>query len=257
MPPKAKTPMKKPIATMTIDEKRAYKLAHYYKNKDAIQKERVTTGILNGTRKIKQSTLDKYGIKKNDDNTTYEELDSQYKRWDGIATITQRTKSSSTLFYSFDAIKSEVLRVFGQKSYENLLMMLYDNVIARDDFQLTMANEKSDMVSSDVNYLYLISQNESEVHMNTFKTKDERIIVKYLRHSIISTKLMKLDKNASNYAEKVNDLANRSMHSAGIQSAYVSPLKNLKGEQIFSIEDADESIVELKEHFTRSKRVKN
>mmetsp|Transcript_27003 Transcript_27003/g.68340 ORF Transcript_27003/g.68340 Transcript_27003/m.68340 type:complete len:248 (+) Transcript_27003:246-989(+) len=243
--------------------------------------------------------------------TTYEELDAQYKKWDGIATITQRTKSLSTLFYSFDAIKSEVSRVFGQKSYENLLMMLYDNVIARDDFQLTMAYEKSAMVSNDVNYLYLISQNESEVHMNTFKTKgslnkqifklsksvtnlivelhsslddlpsklfpnegtklgpyiskmfakipvfkDERIIVKYLRHSIIYTKLMKLDKNATNYAEKVNDLANRPMHSAGIQSAYVSPLKNLRGEQIFSIEDADKSIIELKEHFTRSKRVK-
>ncbi|KAJ1635443.1 hypothetical protein T492DRAFT_836114 [Pavlovales sp. CCMP2436] len=214
MPPKAKPPIKKPLATMTIDEKRAYKLAHYYKNKDKIQLERITTVNivvkanvpienyntsninLNGSeiKNFVATVLKIAPIKEGFSqtlSTTYEELDAQYKRWDGIATITQRTKSSSTLFYSFDAIKSEVLRVFGQKSYENLLMMLYDNVIARDDFQLTMAYEKSDMVSSD-NYI----------------------------------------------------------------SAYVSPLKNLNGDQIFSIEDADKSIIELKQHFARSKRVK-
>jgi len=57
MPPKTKTPIKKTIASLSIEERRKYKLAHYYASKEKIQLERITTGILNGTRKSNRALL--------------------------------------------------------------------------------------------------------------------------------------------------------------------------------------------------------
>jgi hypothetical protein len=56
--------------------------------------------------------------------------------------------------------------------------------------------------------------------------------VKYLRHSLISTKLMHIDPKANNYDEQVFDLAEKAMHSVKMQETYTSPLKNEKGKVI-------------------------
>lgn len=56
------TTQKKPIASMTQDELRKYKLDYYNKNKAKVQRERVIKGIQNGKRTPSKKTLDKYNI---------------------------------------------------------------------------------------------------------------------------------------------------------------------------------------------------
>jgi hypothetical protein len=56
--------------------------------------------------------------------------------------------------------------------------------------------------------------------------------VKYLRHSLVSTKLMKLNDKDPDYTSKVVELAEKAMHSVARQETYTSPLKNAKGKLI-------------------------
>ena len=53
--------------------------------------------------------------------------------------------------------------------------------------------------------------------------------VKYLRHSLVSTKLMQIKSNDPNYTKKVVELAEKAMHSVKMQETYTSPLKDAKG----------------------------
>jgi hypothetical protein len=72
--------------------------------------------------------------------------------------------------------------------------------------------------------------------MNTFSEvpafETEKIDIRYLRHSIISTAISKIKTNDPEYALKLEDLANRSFHKVGTQSTYISPLKNINSKLI-------------------------
>ena len=214
----------------------------------------------------------------------YTALDSQYNKWEGLAKAMQRKKTKETPVFSFDVIKKQVIAKFGKISYETLLISLYDEMIGRDDFNLTMAYKPDMMTSKKNNYLLLErDKNYSAVYMNTYKTvgrygrmiyrltpeimkliiklhpnndapklfpmeqdklsefliaslrkidlfKDEPGLgVKYLRHSLVSTKLMNINPKAPDYDEQVFDLAEKAMHSVKMQETYTSPLKNDKG----------------------------
>ena len=56
--------------------------------------------------------------------------------------------------------------------------------------------------------------------------------VTYFRHSLVSTKLMKLDNKDPEYSNQVVELAEKAMHSVARQDTYTSPLKNAKGKLI-------------------------
>lgn len=66
-----------------------------------------------------------------------------------------------------------------------------------------------------------------------FKT-EPGLGTKYLRHSIISSKLMELDTTAKNYGDKVYEISVRSLHSTGMQTSYISPLKGANGKALYS-----------------------
>jgi hypothetical protein len=69
--------------------------------------------------------------------------------------------------------------------------------------------------------------------------KEAGLGVKYLRHSIISTKLLKLNKNAPNYREETLKLASLSMHSLESQPKYTSPIKNASGKPLKTKEEIE------------------
>ena len=52
----------KPLSAFTPDEMRKYKLDYYKRNKSKVQKERIASGIINGTRTPSKATLEKYGF---------------------------------------------------------------------------------------------------------------------------------------------------------------------------------------------------
>ncbi|KAJ1633540.1 hypothetical protein T492DRAFT_837557 [Pavlovales sp. CCMP2436] len=59
----------KPLKMMSQKELRSYKLDYYNRNKDRVQKARITTSLTNsGKRSVKTSTLEKYGIKADKDS---------------------------------------------------------------------------------------------------------------------------------------------------------------------------------------------
>ena len=182
-------------------------------------------------------------------------------------------------------IKSEVTKKYGQVSYENLIIQLYDQMVGRDDFQLKMAYKPDDMTDPvRTNYLLLDrGRKEAAVCMNSYKTvgrygkavyrltnslaqlitklhpndnaeylfplektklssflidllkkidlfkNEERLGIKYLRHSLVSTKLMQIKPDDPNYTDKVVALAENAMHSVKMQETYTSPLKDAKG----------------------------
>jgi hypothetical protein len=70
--------------------------------------------------------------------------------------------------------------------------------------------------------------------------KDEKIGIRYIRHSLISTTLLKLDVNSPGYSQTVADLAKRSMHNVAQQASYKSPLKDKDGNIISTQSQADE-----------------
>lgn len=219
----------------------------------------------------------------------YTVYDTQYNKWEGMAKATQRKKTKETPIYSWDVIKKQVLSHYGKTSYESLLILLYDEMIGRDDFQLNMAYKPDEMTSKKQNYL-LFERNKmySAVYMNSFKTvgrygkmvyrlsqdvtkiisklhpndaakvlfpmqsdklsqflinalrkiemfKDEPGLgIKYLRHSLVSTKLMHINPKSANYDEQVLNLAESAMHSVKMQEAYTSPLKSASGKIVNS-----------------------
>ena len=217
----------------------------------------------------------------------YTILDTQYNQWEGKAKASQRNKTKSTPIFSWDVIKSQVVKKYGKISYETLIIMLYDEMIGRDDFNLNMAYKPDDMTNAKDNYLLLERKKKlSAIYMNNYKTvgrygklvyklslevtdlimklhpsdtakvlfpmeknklsgfliellrkidlfKDEPGLgVKYLRHSLVSTKLLKLDDNDPKYTDKVVELAEKAMHSVARQETYTSPLKDAKGKLI-------------------------
>ena len=218
----------------------------------------------------------------------YTVLDAQYNKWEGLAKAIQRKKTKETPIFSWDVIKKEVIATYGKMSYEALLILLYDEMIGRDDFQLKMAYKPADMTDNKKTNYLLLERNKAyaAVYMNSFKTvgrygklvyrlspelvkiietlhptdnaeylfpyegkklgefignflkgvplfKDEPDMkIRYLRHSLISTKLMKINPKAANYDEQVLALAESAMHSVKAQETYTSPLKDAKGKVI-------------------------
>jgi len=73
-----------------------------------------------------------------------------------------------------------------------------------------------------------------------FLKKEPKMGIRYMRHSIISTKLLKLDINSPSYAQAVADLAKKSMHNVPQQASYKSPLKDKDGNPILTRTQAKE-----------------
>jgi hypothetical protein len=174
-----------------------------------------------------------------------------------------------------------------KKTYEALLVLLYNDIIARDDFGCLMAYSPSEVKVDDNNYCLLQNDNtRAKIFFNKYKTsgsygeqvvelstdttklirelhpntkhkhlfpnvkgnklgaftratfrnvpflKDEKIDIKYLRHSIISSALLDIKQSDPKYPQKVEALANKSFHKVSTQDTYISPLKNEKGEPL-------------------------
>ena len=105
--------------------------------------------------------------------------------------------------------------------------------------------------TNDAKYLFPLEPNKLGEFLISFLRKiplfknEPNLGIKYIRHSIISTKLLKLDKNAPDYAEKVTEIANKSFHSVERQETYLSPLKNASGKLLYSAKDIHDTEAEL------------
>jgi hypothetical protein len=217
-------------------------------------------------------------------------LDNQWRQWNGEATVSQRAKTANKVYFSYDAIRQAVFKKYKKVSYQNLLLSLYNEVIARDNFGMYMAYSIAEMKLPQRNYMLLDKdKQEATIYMNEFKTdgslgqqifklskglydlivevhakepkppnklfprqalklggwmgkflaeipafKDEGIDIVYMRHSVISSKLMAL-KDTADYTAGVVNLAKIAMHSAAIQTAYVSRLKDIKAKEIYDL----------------------
>lgn len=243
-------------------------------------------------------------------------LDNQWREWNGLATVSQRAKTANKVYFSYDTIRKAVFTKYKKVSYENLLLSLYNEVIARDNFGMYMAYTNAEMKLPERNYMLLdTDRKEATIYMNEFKTdgslgqqifklskglydlivevhakekktpkklfpgqalklggwmgkflskipafKDEGIDIVYMRHSVISSKLMAL-KDSADYTNGVVSLARIAMHSAAIQTAYVSRLKDIKEKEIYDltvIEDRNVKVERALENTynTRSKAQK-
>jgi len=76
----------------------------------------------------------------------------------------------------------------------------------------------------------------SDFILKTFRVpelEEEHINTKYIRHSIISTMVHKLNKSDKDYGKKRQEIADLAMHSIGQQEGtYISPLKDALGKLI-------------------------
>ena len=224
----------------------------------------------------------------------YTIYDNQYNKYEGLAKAIQRKRTTETPIFNWNVIKDYVKKEYGVYSYEYLLIALYDEMIARDDFQLNMAYHGNEMTDPKKNYLLLErSKKICAIYMNSFKTvgrygklvyqlspslmkiieklhpideakflfpfqenklsefliktlrkidlfkNEPGLGVKYLRHSLVSTKLYQIKKNDPDYADKVSALADQAMHSVKMQDTYTSPLKGATGKVIHKYSDQD------------------
>jgi hypothetical protein len=85
-----------------------------------------------------------------------------------------------------------------------------------------------------------------------------RIGTTYLRHSMISTTLMKINNTPDiNKSRQIVLLADKSAHKVAAQSSYISPLKKLDGSEVYEItyiEEANKAIKKIVSNYnTRSK----
>ena len=104
------------------------------------------------------------------------------------------------------------------KSLTELIMTLH-----KDDTQKYLFPREQNKLSS-----WLIDLLRS---IDLFKD-EQGLGVKYLRHSLVSTKLMEINPKDPNYNEKVLDLAEKAMHNVARQETYTSPLKDASGKLI-------------------------
>ena len=72
-----------------------------------------------------------------------------------------------------------------------------------------------------------------------FLRNEPKMGIRYIRHSLISTKFLAMDPSSPTYAADVAELARKSMHSVSMQSAYKSLLKDKNGVRINSQMQAD------------------
>jgi hypothetical protein len=223
----------------------------------------------------------------------YSALNTQCDIWKMEAKSSQRDITKNTVLFAFNIIKNAVMKHYGEITSENLLFQLYDEVIFRDNAQLTMAYNKKDMTDDKVNYLLLTRGffQSAVVYMNEYKThgkygkiefplskkltqlilqlhttdvakklfpfenneklgdfmgrtlraiplfkEEPKLGIYYIRHSVISTKLMKL-KQDKYYIKNAVKIAGLSMHSPDTQVVYVSPLKNAAGKRLATADD--------------------
>ena len=218
--------------------------------------------------------------------------DDAYKTYGNKGKSQQKQKTKSTPLFEWKVIKKETLDFYGypeKVTEETLVVLLYNDVIARDNFGCVMSYDKNEVLKSDLNYCLLertktkatlilnkyktassyrgqeivLSANTARAIIklhpdNTVKTlfrkavntklgdfikkmfakvplfKDEKININYLRHSIISSALIRIDINKPDYAEKIEELAKKSFHKVGTQDTYNGPLKNKAG-QLFTL----------------------
>lgn len=213
--------------------------------------------------------------------------DAEYKRLDSLAKAEQAQKNANRVVFEWSVIRRNVLAHYPAVSYEALIMHLYNDITARDDFGCIMAYKPSDVKQDDNNYCLIDRQERTaKLFMNKYKTvrsykgqvftlsqrttklilqlhpdnsqstlfppfannklgsfirktlsavpllKDEKITINYLRHSIVSSALARMSPNDPNYAQKLQDLAEKSFHRVSTQPTYTNKLKDETGKII-------------------------
>lgn len=220
-------------------------------------------------------------------STIVDAYDDAYKMYGNKGKSLQKQKTKNTPLYEWKVIRKTTLAFYDypeKVTEESLIILLYNDIIGRDDFGCIMAYSKDEVLKSNVNYCLLdrkdkkatiilnkyktsssyrgqefeLSENTTEAIMtlhpnDTGKTlftkavnnklggfiikmfarvplfKNENIKVNYLRHSIISSALIRIKPSDADYAEKIEALAKKSFHKVGTQDLYTGPLKNKNG----------------------------
>ncbi|KAJ1638652.1 hypothetical protein T492DRAFT_833571 [Pavlovales sp. CCMP2436] len=148
----------KPLKMMSPDELHAYKLDYYNRNKDRVQKARITASFvsdeLNG-RILKLSKIwQPMGVAIPPDGDLYNFLDGIYRRWNGMSKVGNEEINETKTYFTWDAIKDAVILKFGNESFECLMVQMYDEIVGRDDLALIMAYNINEL-NDDKNYLLL------------------------------------------------------------------------------------------------------
>ena len=103
---------------------------------------------------------------------------------EGIAKAAQLQKKNNTPIFVWSYVRRCVREHFGVNSYEYLMVLMFNEIIARDDLGLTMAYTPGDMDSDKKNYLYLDRPHtRATVFLNTYKTEGA-----YGKHAIVLKK---------------------------------------------------------------------
>jgi len=99
----------------------------------------------------------------------------------------------------------------------------------------------------------------SKFIMDTFKQipflENEPLGIRYIRHSLIRTKLIQMNPNSTSYAEQVPGLAELSMHSVSMQSVYKSNTKD-KNENIINTKEQMDALKIFERHDLKRKKDK-
>ena len=104
----------------------------------------------------------------------YTVLDSQYILLEGKAKAGQRNKTKTTPLFSWDVIKTEVIKKYGKISYEALIVMLYDEMIGRDDFNLKMAYKPEEMTDKNKTNYFFLTRTKEEAFGNLYEHLQDR-----------------------------------------------------------------------------------
>jgi hypothetical protein len=212
-----------------------------------------------------------------------DKYDTQYKAYGNTGKAEQLQATKNKPIFEWSVIRKATLAHYKypkQITYQALIILLYNDVIARDDFGCLMAYSPDEVNPTDnfclidrkkktaelilnkyktsgsyreqkiklskdtVNAIFKLHPNDNKEQLfpnkklgkfisDTFKAvpllKDEKINIKYLRHSIISSALARIKPSDPNGAKKIEELANKSFHKVSTQNTYLSPLKHADG----------------------------
>ena len=134
---------------------------------------------------------------------TLKQYDSRYRAWSNEAHAIQGANKQSTPHFEWNVIKAETLKHYGfvkfkKPTYEALIVLLYNDVIARGDFDLLMAYKPEDVKKDEHNYLLLDRKNKSStIILNKFKTVGSKNAQERPLKPLTTELIMKLHPNDS------------------------------------------------------------
>jgi len=150
----------------------------------------------------------------------YKDIFEEYKIRSNDLTD-ERTNNLSDGVISYKDYMTKIKNKYGINSKEFLIVKLYDEFTARDDFQNLIIKQNATNLSDDDNYI-IVNKNKSKIILNNYKTKN-----KYKK--IIHESSAELDKLIKNYINNKNLDYNDTLFGKSLLSKIIGTINRSVG----------------------------